>query len=139
MPEPISATAAAKASYAAAGCCVPMLTIFGVNMGLQLNVLFAGFVGSLAAISLLNLVPSTGDTWQHLVRTTFKRMFFTLASSAVAGYLTPMVMVLANMSDATFLGIAFGIGGGAQRVLLWSISKITPGAPPSPPAGGANP
>lgn len=139
MPEPISTTAVAKTTLASAGVSVPVLTVFGVSMGLQLNVLFAGFIGSLAAIVLLNSVPSTGDTWRHLVNTTFKRMFVSLASSAVAGYCTPMVMLLANMPEPLVLGVAFAIGSGAQKILLWSLSKLPLGSPTSTPAGGPNP
>lgn len=135
MPEPTSTTAVAAATYAAAGLTVPMLSAFGVNLGLRVDVLIAGFFGSLVAIILLNSVPSEGDTWQHLVRTTFKRMFVAVASSVTAGYLTPLALLLASLPDALLLSAAFGVGGGAQRVLLILIAKF--GNPPAP--GGANP
>jgi hypothetical protein len=136
MPEPTSTTAVAAATYAAAGLSVPMLSAFGVNLGLRVDVLIAGFFGSLVAIILLNSVPSVGDTWQHLVRTTFKRMFVAVASSVTAGYLTPLALLLANLPDALLLSAAFGVGGGAQRVLLILIAKF--GTPPTT-SGGANP
>lgn len=138
MPEPTSTTAVAAATYAAAGLSVPMLSAFGVNLGLRVDVLIAGFFGSLVAIILLNSVPSVGDTWQQLVRTTCKRMFVALASSVTAGYLTPLALLLASLPDALLLSAAFGVGGGAQRVLLIVIARL--GAPPpTPPAasGGA--
>jgi hypothetical protein len=135
MPEPTSTTAAAAATYAAAGLSVPVITAFGVPLGLRADVLIAGFFGSLVAIILLNSVPSEGDTRQHLVRTTFKRIFVAVASSVTAGYLTPLALLLANLPDALLLSAAFGVGGGAQRVLLILIAKF--GTPPSASGGAA--
>lgn len=135
MPEPTTTTAAAVATYAAAGLTVPMITAFGVPLGLRADILIAGFFGSLVAIILLNSVPSEGDTWQHLLRTTFKRMFVAVASSVTAGYLTPLALLVANLPDPMFLCAAFGVGGFAQRVLLMFILRL--GAPPAP-TGGAN-
>ena len=135
MPEPTSTTAAV-ATLTATSLTVPMLSVFGVSLGLRADVLIAGFFGSLVAIILLNSVPSAGDTWPHLVRTTFKRMFVALASSVTAGYLTPLALLLANLPDALLLSAAFGVGGGAQRVLLVVIAKF---GTPSAPTGGATP
>lgn len=132
MPEPTSTTAAVV-TLTATGLTVPMLSIFGVSLGLRADVLIAGFFGSLVAIILLNSVPSEGDSWQHLVRTTFKRMFVALASSVTAGYLTPLALLLANLPDALLLSAAFGVGGGAQRVLLVVIAKF--GTPPASTGG----
>ena len=112
-----------------------MITAFGVPLGLRADILIAGFFGSLVAIILLNSVPSEGDTWQHLLRTTFKRMFVAVASSVTAGYLTPLALLVANLPDPMFLCAAFGVGGFAQRVLLMFILRL--GAPPAP-TGGAN-
>ena len=135
MPEPTSTTAAVV-TLTATGLTVPMLSVFGVSLGLRADVLIAGFFGSLVAIILLNSVPSEGDSWQHLVRTTFKRMFVALASSVTAGYLTPLALLLANLPDALLLSAAFGVGGGAQRVLLVVIAKF---GTPSASTGGATP
>ncbi|MDE3023891.1 MAG: hypothetical protein KGI54_18900, partial [Pseudomonadota bacterium] len=84
-------------------------------------------------IILLNTVPSSGDTWQHLLRTTLRRMAFACASSLTAGYLTPLAMLVAQLPQALLLGGAFAVGGGAQQVLLFSIRRLS-GTPP-PPAG----
>lgn len=139
MPEPTSTTAAAVATYAAAGLSVPMLTAFGVPLGLRADVLIAGFSGSLVAIILLNSVPSEGDTWQHLVRSTFKRMFVAVASSITAGYLTPMALLMASLPDPMFMGAAFAVGGGAQHVLKMAIAKLAAAPPPpTPPAKGGS-
>jgi len=124
MPEPTSTTAAATLITAPAA--VSMLTAFGVNLGLRPDVLVAGFAGALVAIILLGSVPSEGDTWQHLLRTTIKRMAVSLASSLTAGYCTPVVMLAVSMPDPLLLGAAFGIGAGAQRVLRNAIDRVSP-------------
>lgn len=131
MPEPTTTTAGA--TIAAATAAVPMLTAFGVPLGLRPDVLVAGFAGALVAIVLLGSVPAEGDTWQHLVRTTFRRIAVALASSLTAGYLTPLALLMANLPDALLLGVAFAVGGGAQRVLLSMIKRISP---PETAAGG---
>jgi hypothetical protein len=123
MPEPITPAAA---TLAAATAAVPALTAFGVNLGLRADVLVAGFAGALVAIVLLGSVPSEGDTWQHLIRTTGRRVAVALASSLTAGYLTPLTLLLANLPEALLLGVAFAVGGGAQRVLLAMISRLSP-------------
>ncbi|MBS3996625.1 MAG: hypothetical protein KGZ67_04710, partial [Hydrogenophaga sp.] len=121
MPEPISPAAA---TIAAATPAVTVITALGVPLGLRPDVLVAGFAGALVAVVLLNSVPSTGDTWEHLLRTTLRRMAVVLASSLTAGYLTPMVMLINAFPDALMLGAAFAIGGGAQRVLLAVVHRI---------------
>lgn len=128
MPEPVSnATATVMAATAA----VPALTAFGVPLGLRPDVLVAGFSGALVAIILLGSVPAEGDTWQHMIRTAFRRIFVALASSLTAGYLTPLALLLANLPDSLLLGLAFAVGGGAQRVLLSMINRFWPDASPS--------
>lgn len=124
MPEPTSTTAAA--TLVSAPAAVSVLTAFGVNLGLRPDVLVAGFAGALVAIILLGSVPSEGDTWQHLLRTTIKRMAVSLASSLTAGYCTPVVMLAVSMPDPLLLGAAFGIGAGAQRVLRNAIDRVSP-------------
>lgn len=126
MPEPIISPAAA--TIAAATAAVPAITAFGVPLGLRVDILMAGFAGALVAIILLNSVPASGDTWQHLIRSTFRRMFVALASSITAGYLTPMVLLMASLPDALLLGVAFAVGAGAQKVLLGTIRRLNPAA-----------
>lgn len=121
MPEP--AVTAASTTLAAATAAVPALTAFGVNLGLRPDVLVAGFAGALAAIVLLNSVPTEGDTWLHLVRTTWRRIAVAIASSLVAGYLTPTLMLAMPMADALALGLAFATGAGAQKVLHRAIER----------------
>ena len=123
MAEPVSTTAATL-TLAASTLAIPTLTAFGVPLGLRADLLIAGFAGSLVAIILLNTVPSVGDTWQQLLRSTLRRMAVACASSLTAGYLTPLVMLLANMPEALLLGSAFAVGGGAQRVLLFAIQRL---------------
>ncbi len=123
MAEP---TATTTVTIAAASVAVPALTAFGVPLGLRADVLVAGFAGALVAIVLLDSVPASGDTWRHLIRTTLRRMFVALSSSLTAGYLTPMVALLAGLTDPYMLGVSFAVGGGAQRVLLSAIRRISP-------------
>ena len=134
VPDPISPAAA---TIVAAAPAVTMLTALGVNLGLRPDVLVAGFAGALVAVVLLNTVPSTGDTWGHLLRTTLRRMAVTLASSLTAGYLTPMVMLINSFPDPLMLGAAFAIGGGAQRVLLGLVHRVA--GPPASDAGRVQP
>ena len=58
MAEP---TSVATATLLMAGAAVPTITAFGVPLGLRPDVLLAGFLGAMAAIALLNTVPSSGD------------------------------------------------------------------------------
>ena len=134
MPEPVITPAAA--TLAAAPPAVAMLTAFGINLGLRPDVLVAGFAGALVAIVLLHSVPSDGDTWQHLVRATARRVAVVLASSLVAGYITPLALLMANLPDALLLAVAFSVGAGAQKILRGVIDRINP---PITTSGGAKP
>ena len=111
------------ATLTMAGVTVPVLSIFGVHLGLRPDVLFAGFCGALVAIALLNSVPATGDTWRELIRTTARRAFVAISSSATAGYLVPVM--LEHAAAATLLAGAFVVGAGAQKVLVFAIEKVT--------------
>jgi len=122
MPEP---TSTAAATLAAAAATIPMISAFGVPLGLRVDLLIAGFAGSLVAIILLNSVPSTGDTWRELVRATVRRMMVAFASSLTAGYLTPLAMLVAALPESLLLGAAFAVGGGAQQVLMGVIRRLS--------------
>ena len=130
MVEPTTTTTAAV-TLAAGSLAVPALTIAGIPLGLRPEILIAGFSGALVAIILLNSVPSSGDTWPELLRTTLRRMAFAVASSLTAGYLAPMVMLIGQLPDAAQLGSAFAVGGGAQRVLLSALRRVVPPSPGS--------
>lgn len=122
MPEPASATAGA--SLVGAAVVVPMITAFGVPLGLRPDVLIAGLSGSLVAITLLNTVPALDDTLAGLLRATLRRMAVAAASSLTAGYLTPVAMMATGIPDPLLLGGAFVVGAGAQHVLSKWIRKM---------------
>lgn len=138
MPEPTTTTTIATATLSAAGITVPPLVFLGVNLGLRPDVLIAGFAGALVAIVLLGSVPSTGDTWRELMKTTGRRMAVALASSLTAGYITPITLLMANLPDPLLLGGAFAVGAGAQKALLRVIERVK-ASPNQPPSGGATP
>jgi hypothetical protein len=115
MPDP---AATATATLVASTVAVSSLEAFGVPLGLRVDLLVAGFSGSLAAIVLLNTVPSTGDTWQALVSTSGRRMAVAVASALTAGYLTPM------FPSPWLLGTGFVIGAGAQIVLATAVTEF---------------
>jgi len=117
MPEPVSTAAS---TLVAATVAVPTLTAFGVQLGLRPDVLVAGFSGALVAIVLLNSVPSTGDTWRELLRTTGRRIAVALTSSLTAGYLAP----LTPAADGSLLALSFVAGAGAQQVLRSAIERF---------------
>lgn len=123
MPEP---TTTSTATIASAAVALPIAAQCGIALGLRPDFLVAGFSGALAAIVLLNTVPSSGDTWAELMRTTMRRVFVVIASSLTAGYITPLVLVLlATLPDSVSLGCAFGVGAGAQRMLVRVITKLS--------------
>jgi hypothetical protein len=130
MAEP---TSTAVATLIASGAAVPLLTLFGVPLGLRPDQLLAGFLGAIVAIGFLNSVPSTGDTLRELLRTTWRRISVVSCSALTAGYLTPVIMFgqagdLAIMSTPNMLGISFVIGAGAQYFLrlaiVWLSKKL---------------
>ena len=119
MAEP---TSVATATLIMAGAAVPTLTAFGLPLGLRADILLAGFLGALAAIVLLNSVPSTGDTWRELLRTTARRAGVAIASAVTAGYLTPAM--LDHFALSTVLSCSFVVGASAQQALAVAIERF---------------
>lgn len=125
MPEPIPSAAVVTLTAAtgalpvlqAAAQVAPTIVLFGVPLGLRADVLMAGFAGSLVAMALLNSVPATGDTWRELLRTSLRRVMVALASSATAGYLTPLLLLYDRTPDTVLIPVSFVVGVFAQRQL----------------------
>jgi len=107
MPEPTISTAGAAAAATAAVS--PILVVAGVSVGLHAGDLIAGVVGAAAAILFFNAVPSTGDTWRELLRTSGKRVFFALVSAAFAGYVARVAGPLAAALVAKFVQLPAGV------------------------------
>lgn len=120
MAEP---TVTAVVTFTAFGAAVPVLTAFGIPLGLRADVLLAGFSGAVCAIAFLGAVPMTGDTLGALLRTTVRRFFFVLASSLAAGYMAPAIAE--SFSISTLLGTALAVGAGAQKFLAIAIDRIS--------------
>lgn len=128
MAEPLASGAATFASTITAAAVVPVLTIAGISTGVRLDFLIAGFSGSLVAMVLLNTVPSSGDTWRHMIGTTVRRMMIAGASALLAGYLAPALVNSAGVPDHLALALAFISGAGAQRVLQAAMAKLSKAA-----------
>ena len=124
MAEPVT-TSAAYATLAASAAAVPVLTVFGVSMGLRTDELLAGFFGAIAAISLLDSVPTSGDTLADLARSSMRRVFVALGSAVTAGYLVPLASLVSPMAinPALELSLCFVTGAGAQRILRAAIDR----------------
>lgn len=139
MPDPTIPTAAAVQFAATAGG-VAGVTLLGVPLGLRVDLLIAGFSGAVVAMALLNSVPGSWDTWQQLVRTSLQRIAVAVASSLVAGYVTPIAMLLANMPPPLVVATGFVVGAGARQILNAVIQRFANSAHTQPPAdGGPNP
>lgn len=119
-----TSSAGAIATLSGAAVSASAITAFGVPLGLHADVLLAGFFGSLVAIILLNTVPGAADTWQELMRTSTRRLAVAWASSVTAGYVTPLVLLMADVPQGLLLSMAFMIGAGAQRVLVWLMARM---------------
>src|SRR5205085_1042113 len=89
---------------------------------LRADVLLAGFAGSIAALTFFNAVPTSGDTWRELVRTTLRRTWFCLASALTAGYITPLLLIVQGpqlqVPDAMLATVGFVAGGAIVRPLV---------------------
>ncbi len=81
MAEP---TSTAAATLLAATASLPIITAFGIPLGLRADLLVAGFAGALVAIILLNTVPATDDTLREMVHAK-QWLLTTLAMLIVAG------------------------------------------------------
>jgi len=117
MAEPATA-----ATITATTVTVPVLTVAGISLGLHPGLLIAGAFGAFVGIVLLNTVPGEGRPWWYAV---LRRMLVMIASSVTSGYLTPVVMSLATMSDSMQMGAAFVVGGSAQWTMQAVIKRVT--------------
>lgn len=125
MPEPTSTAASIGVLAASTVVAAPVLTAFGVPLGLHADMLLAGFLGAVAAIALLDIVPASGDTARELVRTSLRRVGVAVGSAVTAGYLTPLVSIFASVPDSASLAVAFVTGAGAQRLLKSTLDRLS--------------
>lgn len=126
MAEP---TTTAAVTVAGAAVSTSALTAFGMPLGLQADLLLAGFSGALVAIILLNTVPGGSDTWQDMLRLSVRRLAVAWASSITAGYLTPLAALISVVPPELLLSMAFLVGVGAQRALIALMAKYWPEHP----------
>lgn len=141
MSDPVVTPAAAiAANIVGAAVAVPVLTMFGVPLGLEANVLIAGLVGAIAAIVLLDSVPGSTDTLSELLRTTLKRITVAALSALIAGYAAPVIGPLfssgTQLVPVTLLA-SLVVGASAQQSLRLAIDWLQSKAKRS--AEGANP
>lgn len=106
------------------------LTALALQMGIKPELLIAGFSGSIVAIALLNTVPSSGDTWQHMLKTSLRRVSVSVASALCSAYCAPLVPLSA---DPHLLGAGFVVGAGAQTILAALIQRFAGKGPESSP------
>lgn len=117
MAEPASAV-----TMTATTVTVPVLSVFGVSLGLHPGLLIAGAFGAFVGIVLLNTVPAEGSPWWYAV---LRRILVMVASSVTAGYLTPVIMSWANLSEPLQFCTAFIVGGSAQLSMQAVIKRVT--------------
>lgn len=124
MPEPTT-TSAAAVTLATSAAALPVLTLFGMPLGLRPDELLAGFAGAIAAMSLLDSVPSTGDTIRELFRTSMRRVSVAVGSAVTAGYLVPLLAIASPVKIPVELelSLAFVCGAGAQRFLRLAVDR----------------
>lgn len=142
MAEPTT-TAGLAALAVTTAASSTAVTILGIPLGLRADILVAGLFGCLAAIVVLNSVPSTGDTWRELRRTTARRIWMAIASSLCAGYLTPLASLMWTVPESLQLCTAFVVGAFAQRMLVrvrgWFVEGEGNGKkPPAAPGAGGD-
>lgn len=124
MADPTTNTLVSATTVVAAVVTAPVLTLFGIPLGLRADQLLAGFFGALAAIALLDRLPYANDSLQELIKTSFRRVGVALASAVTAGYIAPLVAILVNVPEAALLALCFVIGGAAQQVLRAVIGRV---------------
>jgi hypothetical protein len=117
MTEPASA-----ATITATTVSVPVLSLFGVSLGLHPGLLIAGAFGAFVGIVLLNTVPGEGTPWWYAV---LRRVLVMAASAVTAGYLTPVVMSWASFTEPLQFAAAFIVGGSAQWTMQAVIKRVT--------------
>ena len=136
MPEPTS-TASITAAAAVAGA-IPagIIVIFGVSLGLRVDVLVAGFSGALCALALLpngEAAAAPADNLFDFVRAGLQRLMRSLASSLVAGYTAmpathligaPFPSALDFVAGPGTLAMACIIGAGSQTLLPLTIDRL---------------
>ncbi len=115
MAEPN--TSAVGVTLAVSGAAVPVLSAFGVPLGISPDILIAGFAGSLAAMVLLNSVPARGYGVWAVVVTTMRRVMVAIVSSLMAAYLARPVANEMSLALGWTLLMAFAVGAGAQPIL----------------------
>lgn len=119
MAEPSTTAVATLASTAAT---IPVLTAFGIPLGLRPDMLIAGFFGAVAWITLLKTMPVADDTWRELIRTSLRRMSVACASALTSGYLTPMIGAIVG-AEPVLMGLSFVVGAGAQGFLTAMVNR----------------
>lgn len=115
MAEPSSPVVGV--TLAVSGAAVPVLSAFGVPLGISPDVLIAGFAGSLASMVLLNSVPSGGSGLLAVVGTTVRRVMVAAVSSLMAAYVARPVTGALDLNHGWMLLTAFAVGAGAQPIL----------------------
>lgn len=100
------------------------VTILGIPLGIRVDLLCAGFFGSLSAQVLLppTRVELVGviNNLVHFCR----KVFAALASCVTAAYLAPIIAIMIHMPETVLVAIAFLIGASANSVLTLLITKV---------------
>lgn len=101
------------------------VTFLGVQLGVSPGFLVAGLVGALAGLMLLNTVPSSGDTFAELAKTTWRRLGVVVASAGMAGYMAPLIgRWLGTQTQTEFGAVAAAIGFCAQGVAPIALERV---------------
>lgn len=156
--EPLTTAATAASSAAGvtlgtAGAALPVITIFGVSLGLRPELLATGFLGALVAMLLLNSVPGEGDTWRAMMRTAWRRIGVAFGSSLVAAHAAPLAPLALEAAWQKFItgsapawldsvavatAAAFWVGVFALPLLQFLRRRVGGKAGATPTQGGAS-